>query len=649
MTGKSNQRIRAIKKRLIKQGALVAVAVMLAVILVFAMTTAWFTNVISVGDLTFKAESWGFDGSVIVPNDPIDAAPGDSGVVSLQVTNDGDAPSAITVNISKAFMDVELQKRVFFYAEKPAVINGELVQKQYLANAGGHTYQLFPHDELILNEQIHTDVQLKWEWVYDAVGFYFRGTPGETAFSVEEYLMPVKYDIDLAQYDEDGNLLWVNAQTHVTSFLCELTASDGYAGAFSTQTDAETGAVTLVDATGNAVQMKHKCYPIDPANNIWLYLCTKADIVANTKWDTEFGSAESDSSRVFQARITVVGQQLSQLSQQASDPVGLQNALDANTGSVVQLSQDIVLTQPLTVQSGMQAVLDLNGNQISFDGEPAFTVGSGAQLTVFNGSIKGSDAKTTAFTSVGGQITLSGVEVSDVYEAIRINDHTTANGTGDNSLIRITNSTLNSREITIMISGDGTASDGKTVLLVQNSTITSENYIGISGNGTATNPGRWGTDIQVIDSVVSGYYSGIYHPQMQSNLTISGSTVSGMTGLAIKGGNVTILDSKICGTGVDGDVVDPTTTTPSNSGYLDTGDGVYIESDYGYPITLVISGDCEITHTAATAKAVRVYPESNHVRTEISGGVFDSDITEHLANGYVCTESDGNYAVTVKE
>lgn len=196
-----------------------------------------------------------------------------------------------------------------------------------------------------------------------------------------------------------------------------------------------------------------------------------------------------------------------------------------------------------------------------------------------------------------------------------------------------------------MVSGDGNASAGKTVLLVQDSTLTSTTYAGISGNGTATNPGRWGTEIQVINSTVTGYYCGIYHPQMQSDLTVSGSTISGMTGMAIKGGNVTILDSKVLGTG-EADVVDPETTTPSKSGFLDTGDGVYIESDYGYPVVLEISGNSEISHKAATAKAVRVYPEAAHVRTLITGGQFDSDVTKYLAEGYICTGSEGKFTVT---
>ena len=640
----NSQRIRLLNNKKLKRYGLVVFVLLVTVVLLFAMTAAWFTNVISAGNLTFQAEAWGFEGSVVVPDAPIVAAPGDSGVVSLRVENTGNSASTVNVNISKAFMDTELQKRIYFYADKTAVINGETVQKQYLPNAGGYAYSLFPHNALILNEQIYTDVQLKWEWVYDVVGYYFRGTPGETGFTVEEYLRPVEYSYDYAQYDSEGHLTMVNANTDVATFLAQLTACDGYVGAYRTEAEPGSGKTVLLDANGETVQKTFECYPIDAENNIWLYLCTKADIIYNTKWDTEYGAASDAASRKFQARITVTGQQLLQQPLEVSDENTLQSAL-LDDNAVIQLTQDVVLTEALTLREGQKVLLDLNGNQITCTEKTVFEVGSDAQLTVLNGSIAGSKEDTIVFHSIGGQVTLNEVTVTDVYEAFEINDHKTQNQHGANSVVRITNSNLNTEDITVFISGDGTASNEKTLLLIQNSVLHSEAYIAVMGNGTATNPGRWGTDIQIVNSTVSGYYAGIYQPQMQSDLMISGSTISGMTGIAVKGGNVTILDSTISGTGTDSDVVDPNVVGLGKSGYLDTGDGVYIESDYNYAISVQISGDTTITHTASTACAVRVFPEAPHVKMQIIGGTFDSDVTPYLAAGYVCTEADGKFTV----
>jgi len=642
----SNDRVEAAKIRLIKQGALIVLVALVTSVLLFAMTTAWFTNVIGADDLTFRAEAWGFDGSVNVSNDPIKAAPGDSGIVSLRLENTGEVPSLATVTISKAFMDTELQKRVYFYADKSAVINGETVRKQYLTNAGGYSYGLFPGDELILEELIHTDVQLKWEWVYDVVGYYFRLTKDGEEYRVEEYLRPVEYSYDNALYDAEGNLVMVDANTDVATFLASLTATDGYPGAYQV-TEEPGGAKVLVDEKGEAVQTTYGWYPIDEENNIWLCLCKKDEIARNTAWDTDFGSGANQTTNKFQARITVTGEQWLQQVQQVGDQSALLNALNANDGQVIQLSQDVVLTEPLVLESGKQATLDLNGNQIT---APAnryiFEVQENAQLTVLNGNLRGEEKTTSAFHSVGGRIAINGLNISDVYEAFLVDDYKTTNAEGANSEIRITNSTLNTYDITVFISGDGTASEEKTTLLIQNSVLNSEGYIAVMGNGTATNPGRWGTDIQIIDSTVSGYYAGIYHPQSRSDMTISGSTVSGMTGIAIKGGEITVIDSKVSGTGTDDDVVDPNVTGTADSGYQDTGDGIYIESDYQYSISLTVMGESEITHVASTAYAVRVYPDAPHVRISVSGGTFDSDVTAYLENGCSCTESDGKYLVT---
>ena len=643
-----SERTRSSNTNKLKRYGLVVFVLLVTVVLLFAMTAAWFTNVISAGNLTFQAEAWGFDGNVIVPDAPIVAAPGDEGVVALKIENTGDVASTVTVSISKAFMDIELQKRIFFYADQPVTVNGETVQKQYLPNTSGYAYRLFPHNTIILNEQVYTDVQLKWEWVYDVVGYYFRGTPDETGFKVEEYLRPVEYSYDYAQYDENGQLVKVDPNTDTATFLAQLTATDGYAGAYQVSNEGG-GAPVLLDANGEPVQKTFECYPIDVQNNIWMYLCTRSDIITNTRWDTAYGSAADDGSRQFQARITVTGQQLVQQPETVNDAAALKNALQSGEVPVIQLTQDVVLSETVTLEEGQNVLLDLNGNQITCTEKSVFELGSDTQLTVLNGTISGSKDETVVFHSIGGQVTLNEVTISDVYEAFLIDDHKTQNADGANSVIRITNSNLNTEDITVFISGDGTASERKTVLVVQDSVLHSESYIAVMGNGTATNPGRWGTDIQILNSTVSGYYAGIYQPQMQSNLTVTDSTVTGMTGIAIKGGNVSITDSTITGTGVDADVRDPDVAGVAVSGYLDTGDGLYIESDYNYPISVQISGSTVITHTASTARAVRVFPAAAHVKMQLSGGTYDSDVTLYLAKDCICREVDGKFVVEAKD
>ena len=108
-----NDRFAAMNKKLIVQMATVGFVLLITVVLLFAMTTAWFTNVVHTQGLMFQAETWGFDGTVTLPQEAIPAMPGDSGVVGMTITNNSDEASMLTVSVNKEFMQAqELQQRI---------------------------------------------------------------------------------------------------------------------------------------------------------------------------------------------------------------------------------------------------------------------------------------------------------------------------------------------------------------------------------------------------------------------------------------------------------------------------------------------------------------------------------------------------------
>lgn len=648
------------KKKLYMQAALMCCTVVLTVVALFAMTAAWYTNVIQTGTLVIEAETWGFEGSVLMEeNTVIEAAPGDSGVVELSVTNEGESTSSVSVSISKAYTtEVELLKRIYFYVDEAAVINGETVARQYLTNTNGYSYTLFPQDTLLLTEKVSTDAMVHWEWVYDVLGYYFKGTRNEQGkFQASEYLRPVEYDYDNAIFDEAGNLVAVNEFTSLEQFLAALSETDGYKGKFTaaeeTVTDEQTGKEekrwVLRNEAGQIVEPENQCYLIDEENGIWLYLCTRDNIIANNEWDTKYGSKIDDNTRDAQlkARITITGHQLHKEAVTVGDAAQLEKLLNETGNGIVRLENDLVLAEDAVLKTGADVMLDLNGNRIHYapteqNAAPVFTVESGASLTVMNGTITGDSANTVAFQTVGGQLTMHNVTMNDVYDAVVVADHTTENPQGGNSIVRITNSTLNTSDVTVLISGDGALSEAKTTLIIQNSTLNSSEWAAVYGNGSTN---RSGTDIQIINSTLTGYYTAIYHPQIQSRLTVSGSTLSGMTGVVIKAGTVEIMDSVIEGTGLNG-LADPEITPPATSGFLDTGDAIYVETNYNQPIALTISGDSSVKAAAPSAYALRVYPESSFVRVRITGGTFNTSVAKYLTEDYMEVETDGAYQVS---
>ena len=648
----SNDRFAAVNKKLIMQMATVGFVLLVTVVLLFAMTTAWFTNVVHTQGLQFQAESWGFDGSVTLSQEAIAVMPGDSGVIGMAITNNSSDASTLSVSVSKEFMQVqELQQRIYFYADETVTINDEQVQRQYLSNVGGYTYTVSGNNQLMISDTVRTDIPLKWQWVYDMVGYYYTGVEAGSVITATEYLRPVEYDYFNAQYDSKGNLTMVDSKTSAAEFLQKLTETDGYPGAFKAKKSGDK--MILVDEDGKTVQKRNGSYCIRPATEtepgVWLYLCSLEEIEANTVWDTNFVNRELAADRSFSARIAVTGVQLQQPVNEISDPAVLGNALNNGDKTVVQLQSDMTLTKPITLADNVNVTLDLNGHALEYTGaDPAFLINSGSKLTVRNGTVKGNRAN-VAFRSVGGQVTLSDVAVSDIFVAVRIEDYMTKDTNGANSVIRIVDCNLQSHDDTVQICGDGVASAGKTVLIVENSTLQSETYAGILGKGNSTKPSQFGTEIQIINSTVTGYYTGIYHPMQQSSLTISGnSVISGMTGIAMKGGDLTVIDSTVSGTGTSGIVDMSKNPKPNGSGWLDTGDGIYVETDYNNPISVTVSGASAVTCAASTAKAVRVYPAADHVRVELTGGTYSTNVSDYVAEGYTCQRENGEYKVTKK-
>lgn len=291
-------------------------------------------------------------------------------------------------------------------------------------------------------------------------------------------------------------------------------------------------------------------------------------------------------------------------------------------------------------------MLDLNGKTLTYDysntDTAMMTLSEGSSVTILNGTIVSAANKVTAnsvgFQVTGGELTLSGVTTSGIGGVVNVKDST---GTGTDSKVRLLDCTIDAEDIAIYMTGNGTASDDLSQLVVEGCTINAK-FAGVYGNGSAS---AWGTDITVGNTTITGGYTGIYHPQKDSTLTIYNSTITSYTGVAIKGGYVSIIDSIITGTGGDGNAV--TNITPSQSGFFDTGDGVYVETNYGWPI------EVEIYNSTVSATggglAVRQYlVEDSHASIVIYSGTFSSQVdSSHIFSGSTQTQDTSGYKVAV--
>lgn len=652
-----------LRKRIAVQAALAVTTIILTVVMVFAMTAAWYTNVVHTNGLTFEVESWGFNGEIISNMLPIVAGPGDDGVIHLEVASDSDSPSAVSVSFSKVQMPSQMQKRIFFYVDTQTVRNDETLDRIYLSSQESYTYSLFSQGKLTLTETVHNDAQLKWHWVYDVLGYYVQGnlvtlSDGQNtkAVAVTEYLRPIEYDYDQATMayvtDASGNttmeLKTVDGVRSPEEFLVDFSKTDGYTGEIDPTKMLETG-----------------YYPVDVdenGNGVYAYLCSYAEIQQNTAYDTALGQGTATGELPpYTAKLMVSAQKSKNTVVNVSSLSGLTSAIELGAGDVIQLTGDITLNddQVLAITAGQEIMLDLNGHKL-ITGDPdtiPIRVEEGGSLTMINGTLAYDNeldipSNTYAMQFTGAEVVLSNVDLSGYEMGMRIADNS---GTqGKDSAVRMVGCDWTTSGCTMLVYGNGTSSAPMTQLVIENSNLTSESNFVISGNGNATHRG---TDIQILNSTLISnpdyIYSAIYHPQKDGTLTIYNSTVTGYTGIAIKGGTVNIIGSTVEGKGAGMDEI----TKFANSGFNDTGDAVYIETNYGNPIELNIS-DLETRQsllTSAHQYSYRIYqPDAAWVKVNITGGIFQdvadlASFVEQVDEGSEASVNDsGFYVVTRK-
>ena len=223
----------------------------------------------------------------------------------------------------------------------------------------------------------------------------------------------------------------------------------------------------------------------------------------------------------------------------------------------------------IALSSSQELTLDLNGHTVTSGSTSVIRVNtSDASLTIKNG---------TMITENG-----TGAEVG------------LPDGGGIGGVVYHNNVTLNLENVDLTANGSA------------------EDDYGIVCNGTSTgiNISLKGGSVNVPNAI------GIYFPPADSTLTIDGTEITGTTGVAIKGGDVTIKGgAKISGTGEKND------PAGVNSGVTNTGDAVYVEGNYDRDITVNIESG---TFTSANSTAVQMLKdESTTSDTEeivISGG-----------------------------
>ena len=663
-----------VKRNIYLQAGLAFLTIILTIVILFSMTAAWYTNIVQTSGLVFQVEAWGFDSEIIIENDyPILASPGDEGNIWFSATNDNDSIIDVSINVTKTEMKADMQKRLYFYVDAGEFINGEQVERVYLNSFNDYTYTVFNKGNLTLSEDYSNAPKVKWHWVYDVLGYYVVARQvdiegeGNAYYSVEEYLRPIEYDYDKTTFyattDDEGKVTMsidkIDGDKTLSEFLCEITEHDGYPGSIDENTPLAEG----------------QYYPLATDENgygIYIYICTYSDIERETSIDAELGQmahrlnnpgiAPEDAEEILEeitcpATLIVSAQQSEIVPKQVASVEELKGSIanSAETGGkvVLQLSGNLDLgSESLDVPTGADVMIDLNGQTITYSGTGrAITPKTNSSITLVNGTVNytGTASGNFMIRAEGAEIGLSNITSGGFDYGIYIGDN--AAGNTVDSKLYITNSNISSGTCTVFVSGNGDRSEQTTQVVIEKSILMADGYV-ICGNGTATpGQGRYGTDIQVINSTLISRGAGsgddiwgacIYHPQKDSNLTVYGSTLEGYMGIGIKGGTVNIIGTTIKANGKFKEL------SLMGSGFSNTGDAVYIETGYNDSISLYISGSI-LSHTDADSLSVRVFEENaSGVSVKIESGTFDEELNEkYLAPGATQSQgTNGKYVVS---
>lgn len=444
-----NTDISALKRRIVRQGVLTVLALVMTLLLVFTGAVAWYTNVAQVQELTVQTDAWGFSGTVTLNGDTaaragavLAAAPGSDTPLSLTMTNTGDAPAEAFVTVDKSGLDAELQKRLYFYVDAAqtvqpqAVVSAEgetaqtpaeeTVAEAWLHGGNPYAYTLLPKDR-VDTEKTEGVAQLRCRWVYDLTGYYFTGsvavkrnteTEELTAGEVTEkaYLRPVEYDYDTAQFDESGALTTVGEQTRA-DFLTGLAETDGYPLA----PDAEK---PIRGADGSLFYLVQESS--EENANVYLRLYGQKEIEAASDLDTRMANAAASGTENAElpkltgtVKISVTGQQVRRADRTVSGAEELMAALAVlQPAERIVLTEDIQLTteQTLTVADS-DVTIELGGYTLTMQKPIVVTDGT---LYLSNGTVACPAGSTAAIQLKGGSVLLDGVTAQNAEKLVEL-------------------------------------------------------------------------------------------------------------------------------------------------------------------------------------------------------------------------------------
>lgn len=343
---------------------------------------------------------------------------------------------------------------------------------------------------------------------------------------------------------------------------------------------------------------------------------------------------------------------LTQADQTVTTKEGLSNAISqAQNGDTITLGSSIELSSTLTIK--VPITLDLAGYTLSASASASAGVSSvlaiKADTTILGGTVSG--GALAAVTVENATVTVNNATLSTTGNYGLMLGSDTA-GIGGSAIIESGSTIVGEGFAGVVVWGTyatGTGTNATSSLTVNGGSIKGR-YYGISGNGSwdDTYIELNGGIIEAIDDTDS---TGIYHPQGGTMVINDGTTIRGLVGVQICGGNVTI----------NGGNIQSTDTTEREAPYKDAneGDGNILDGSAVSIVSRTAYGDANVTINGGTFSAhesndavkqygykkgdggYEVIPNPTEVEVEIFAGEFSSDVSNYVVDGAKWDENTG--------
>ena len=265
--------------------------------ILFALTSAWYTNTIQANEITLKTAKWNFDGTITLDGEKDgtlglgDLYPGDTRPLPVTIVNQDTRGVNVRVEADKSKMESpEMQQRLYLYVEVTDEATNTKT-RHYINSLSGYLYTVAAKQTLRITDAEPTPSEnekqdkntLHLQWVYDLTGYFLLGTVTE-----KDSTITVTYDLDRAQFGTDGKLSSVSEYQETTKTYATTDRKNYLKRLFEQYISGYNSNAKPYDKTTTIVRGSYYAVDVDETGyGVWLYLPDKAAIEAAAKWDQE--------------------------------------------------------------------------------------------------------------------------------------------------------------------------------------------------------------------------------------------------------------------------------------------------------------------------------------------------------------------------